>query len=108
MTRLLFLLALIPTLGYASPQGIPIHTTKVVSTANITVLSANPNRGYLIIQNNGSGNCQLKFGTSITGTEGMILGAGLNFEPNQAYIKSALYMKCTVSGSSICLLESNW
>lgn len=108
MKYVLFLLSICSFVYAGSPQGFPALTTTVVGTGVSTALAANKDRGYLIIQNNGSGNCWMKFGTTMSGVEGLVIGSGQNYEPSQSFIKSALFMRCTVAGSSIVMVEANW
>lgn len=91
-----------------TPQGVPVLTTTVVGTSSVQALAANKNRGYLIIQNNGSGDCWMKPSSSQTGLEGLVIGAGENYEPVSAFIKSSIYMRCAATGSSIVFLEANY
>lgn len=92
----------------ASPQGVPVHTNSVVGVTSTEYLAANKNRGYIIIQNNGAGNCQIKFGSAISSdNDGVVIGPSQNYEAVNAYIKSSVYAKCTVS-SSLAAIESNY
>jgi hypothetical protein len=108
MKNILLILGLLSTSLWASPQGVPVNTTTVVGTDSIEALAANKNRGYLIMQNNGSGNCWVKFGSAQTGLEGLVLGASQNYEPVESFSKSSVYMRCAASGSSIVFLETNY
>lgn len=103
-----FLLAsLIASVALASPQGVVTNTSVTVTTGSTLALAANPYRGYLLVQNNGSGSCQLKFGSAITGSEGVVLGASQNYEVINGYVKSSVYMKCTQS-CAIAIVETNY
>lgn len=105
----LFLGAVFPLLIWAgSPQGFPVESSTLVGTTPVTALASNKDRGYLIIQNNSSGQCQVKFASAVSGTEGLILGSGQNYEVNAAFLKSPVYMRCATAASSIVFLESNY
>lgn len=105
----LFVLAVLPQLVMAgSPQAAPVHSQTTVGTSSVLALAANKDRGYLIIQNKGGDSCQVKFGSAITGTEGISITAGQYYEPVEAFIKSAVYMKCSGAGNDIVFLEGNW
>lgn len=108
MKYLLIVMSFSSLVLLGSPQGFPVETQVQISSTPALALAANPNRGYLIMQNNGSGNCQVRFGSAITYGEGIILGAGQNYEPQQSFIKAGVYMKCASAGSSIVFIESNF
>ena len=91
----------------ASPQGVPGRTAVTVGNASTLVIGANINRGYLIIQNQGSVTCQLVFGAAITGSEGLKIQTNQNYEPVEAFVKSAVYMKCP-SNTTIEAVWMNW
>jgi len=95
MKYLLFLFVSITAFG--SPQGVPGEATATCGTSSGVLVAANPNRGYLILQSQGSdttGHCHVKFGVPITGTEGMIVNSGQNWEVVQGFLKQAVYCKC--------------
>jgi hypothetical protein len=106
----LFLISLLlPIFAYAgSPQGIPTMTVATVGTSNVVALAANPNRGYLGIQNQGTGVCQVSFGAAIASTEGVQLQINQYYEPTEAYLKAAVYMKCANASQTIQFVESNF
>lgn len=108
MKYLLTVFLMAASVCHGSPQGVPSESTVVVGLTPVTALPANKDRGYLIIQNNGvTGFCQIRFSTAIVGTEGIILAATQNYEPNGAFVKSPVYMRCSVS-SSIVFVEANF
>lgn len=108
MKYILFSLGLFSMLLIASPQGIPVHTNTVISGTSTVLLATNKDRGYLLVQNNGAVDCQMKFGSAITSdNDGVVLGSGQNYEAINAYIKSSVYMKCA-SGASIAAVEANY
>lgn len=52
-----------------------------VTTTSVKLVDARGNRTYLLIQNKGTQNVYLKFGSANTGTEGILLAAKGNYEP---------------------------
>ena len=107
MKLLLITLAFVPFIFAGSPQSVSVMTSASIGTASAVALAANGNRGYLLIQNNGSVTCQVKFGSAITSTEGVQLTAGQYYEPWVAP-KEAVYMKCAGAATPIQLVEGNW
>jgi hypothetical protein len=107
MKYFLIVLSVLSSIAIASPQGVPVMTYINVGTSPVTALAANKNRGYLIMQNNGSGSCQVSFTTPIVADEGLIIRTLQNYEPEESFTKSPVYMKCSV-GSSIVFLETNF
>lgn len=108
MKKLFVVLFLLPFFADASPQGVPVITQYTVSTSSVQALAENKNRGYLLIQNNSSGNCWVKFGSTQTGREGVVIGTSQNYEMINGFVKSSVYMTCSASGSSIVFVESNF
>lgn len=98
----------------ASPQGVPAMTNFTVVTAGNQAYQAlpyNKDRGYLIIQNNGSSTCYVSLGASLTGTigtQGLAIATAQNYEPQQAFVKSAVFVQCGVVPTQISFLESNF
>lgn len=105
-TLLLFFVSSVVLAG--SPQSVPVHSQASIGTSSTLALAANKDRGYLMIQNKGGDSCQVKFGSAITGTEGILITAGQYYEPVEAFLKSAVYMSCTGSGNNVVFLEGNW
>lgn len=107
--KYVFSLMLLVSNAFAgSPQGVPIMTNTTVGTSSTVALAANKDRGYLIVQNNGSSTCLISFGTAISGSEGLHIEAGQNYEPTTGFIKSAIYMKCNLASQPIQFAEANY
>lgn len=109
--KLLALLLLIPVIGYASPQGVPVFSNATCGTSPGTLLAANRNRGYLLIQNQGSdtsGHCYIKPGSAVVSTDGVWVDSGQNYETIEAYTKQAWYCRCDNSGQTFAIIETNW
>jgi hypothetical protein len=90
-----------------SPHTVPIMTAVTVGTSSQLALAANQYRGYLIIQNQGTSTCLVSFGSPITGNHGLQIAANQNYEPVEAFVKSAVYMQCG-SNSTIEFAETNY
>jgi hypothetical protein len=101
-------------LSQASPQGVPVQSTFTCTTSNQAMLAQNNSRGYLIFQNQGTSTtdstsiCHFKAGAAITGTEGLIVKAGQNYETVEAFTKQPWYCKCDVSSQTIEILQTNY
>jgi hypothetical protein len=81
----------------------PPHTVTVNGTST-QYLPANTLRTYLIIQNAGAVNVIVKFGGVQTGSEGVVIGPGGNYEPIKAPANS-VYMISASSTASVTLVE---
>lgn len=113
MKSLLLVLVLILNLNAfaGSPQGVPVESTVTCANTNTLLVAANPNRGYLIMQNQGSdatGNCHFKAGSVITGSEGLWVKSGQNYETVDAFTKTAWYCKCDTDAQTVEILQTNW
>lgn len=109
--KLLFVYLLLSAVMHASPQGVPVESTVVCGTSNGVLVPQNNNRGYLLMQNQGSdgtGNCHFKAGSPITGTEGLWVKSGQNYETVEAYTKQPWYCKCDSAAQTIEILVTNW
>lgn len=107
----LFFVLLLATNLFASPQGVPVQSTVTCGTANSIFITANPNRGYLLFQNQGSdatGHCHFKAGLPISGTEGLWVDQKQNYETVDAFTKQAWYCKCDSPGQTIEILQTNY
>lgn len=106
--KLLFALLFSSAL-WASPQGVPVMTTVTVTSADGIVVAQNLNRGYLGIQNQGTGNCYVAFGAATTAIGGyVILPPNQYYEPVEGFIKSAVHMSCPNNSFTIQVVESNY
>lgn len=107
----LLLLMFLSGLALASPQGVPIQSTVTCGTSNAILVAANPNRGYLLVQSQGSdktGHCHLKAGLAISGTEGLWVDSGQNYETVEAYTKQTWYCKCDSASQTFEILQTNY
>jgi hypothetical protein len=82
--------------------GSPVTVT--VTGTSTQVLAANSLRSYLIIQNNGSQNAIIKFGSAQTGTEGIVIIPGGNYEPIWAPANSVFAISAS-STTSLTILQ---
>lgn len=111
MKKLFCILFLFAESTFASPQGVPVQSTFTCGLANLQMLAQNNSRGYLLFQNQGSdstGHCHFKFGSAITGTEGLWVNQGQNYEVIEGYVKQPVYCKCDSASQTIEILETNW
>ncbi len=108
MKKVLLLTAIVIAVVKASAGPITFtvsnQSVASVTTASTKFLSANSKRTYLLIQNNGSTNVIVKFGSAQTGSEGIVIPAGGNYEMFKPSI-DAVYMKSASSTDSVQLLE---
>jgi hypothetical protein len=81
----------------------PPHTVTVNGTST-QYLPQNGLRTYLIIQNNGSVNIIVKFGSVQTSTEGLVIVPGGNYEPIWAPANS-VYIESASSSASVTIVE---
>ncbi len=105
------LLFLISGICYASPQGVPGTITFTCGLTSLQMVPQNNSRSYLIMQNQGSdttGHCHLKAGSTITGTEGLWVNSGQNFETVEAYTKQPWWCKCDSASQTFEILYTNW
>lgn len=91
--------------------SLPCHATGLINqistSATITstqILPDNPIRKYLIIENLGSTTIIAKFGSIQSGSEGIQIPAGGNYEPYSAPTES-LWIKSASSTDSMMVLE---
>ena len=86
------------------------NTAVTLTTASVSssalALAANANRKYLLIQNNGTSSIYVKFGSTISTTEGITLAAGGNYEPIIPPI-GAIYMKASTGTQTVTIYEGN-
>lgn len=108
MKKLFLVLFLMPLATMGSPQGVPALTVATVGTSSTLALPANQYRGYLIMQNQGGASCIMRPGAAVVTPDGIKIDAGQNYEMQQAYTKSAIYMQCASAGNRIVFLETNF
>lgn len=108
--RILFLL-LFPLVCFGSPQGVPAQSTATCGVVSSIFIASNPNRGYLLFQNQGSdttGHCYFKAGATVVGTGGLIVNSGQNYETVEAFTKQAWYCRCDSAAQTIEVLQTNY
>lgn len=83
------------------------NIVEITATSSAAIgLAANRNRNYLLVQNAGSYDVYLKFDSAPTGTDGIKIAPGGNYEAYEAPINS-FYVKTATSPSSIKIYEGN-
>lgn len=107
--RFLFMIVLLFSFRvFAAPTAVDIKTQTVVTatTTSTVALAENKERRYLLIQNNGAVTVYVKFGAAHSGTEGVWIIAGGNYEPFQAPLES-IYVKSASSTAAVTIIEAN-
>ncbi len=88
-------------------SGFAVDITEGVSgmatSSPFIALAANNNRNYLLIQNLGSSNLSVSFGSS---SVGILIPAGGNFEPEKG-IRSKITVSSTLGSQSYAILGGN-
>ena len=85
---------------FAAPTQVTVTTT---STEH---LSSNAGRTYLLIVNRGSNTVYVKPSSAHSGTEGVPITGGGNWEPSTVP-KNSFYMKTASGTSTVDILEGN-
>lgn len=113
MSKILIVLALLFAVNsFASGNAnisqtkIQRQTTPALSTSSALVLAANPDRKYLVIQNTSAISVYVKFGSAHSGTEGVLITAGGNYEPNEVPTDS-VYAKSASGTPTLNIVEGN-
>lgn len=95
---------------FAVAGGFAVNLSSMVSQdATVTsakYLDSNPKRNYLLIQNNGSASVIIKFGSAHSGSEGIVIAAGGNYEPIKP-MRESLYIKSSTGTQAVVVLEGN-
>ena len=100
---MLILFILTASFAQAKTQVKPLVEITATSTASIG-LSANHNRNYLLIQNLGPDDVYLKFISAPTGTDGIKIPLGGNYEAYEAPI-NAFYVITPSSTADLKIYE---
>lgn len=107
MKRLFLLLLVLPQLAFATPKeqvGLTTQTQFGASTVSTLALSANSERAWLYIQNpSGVSTVLLKFGSSSTGTEGILLGTSVPYFMGP--VQGDVYLKSSAGIVNTMVLE---
>lgn len=102
----LLLAFLLSTVCFAGSFYFSVSNQAVVSVTGTSTqfLPFNARRAYLLIQNNGSDYVILKIATVQSGTEGIIIAAGGNYEPIKAP-QEAIFMMSNSGTQSVLVVE---
>lgn len=105
-----YLLSFIVAILFALPCSAQVAATNITqmvsvnaTTTSTKVLNADVGRNYLIIQNNGSASVIVKFGSVQSGSEGIVIIAGGNYEPVKA-ITNSVYVKSASGSQALTIL----
>lgn len=79
-------------------------TTATVTTTSALLVAADPQRNYLIIQNNGATNVIVKFGSIQSASEGIIIPPGGNYEPFKGF-RNSVFAKSASATDSVTVQE---
>lgn len=101
---LICLLLVAQTVSAQTAFGPPVPVTATVTSTK--VLDANSLRSYLIIQNTGSVSVIVKFNSVQSGTEGIVIPAGGNYEPILAP-GGSVWLRSASSTAAVTLLQGN-
>ncbi len=83
-----------------------VETAVTATTASTQWVAPNQSRGYLLIQNNGATNIIVKFGSTISASEGTVIQPGGSYEPSVMPIES-VWIKTASSTDSVAITEGN-
>ena len=112
MKKMALLILLAPILAIASPQGVPNQFEVTITQAGVSTVAApvNLNRGYLIMQNKGSSTCQIGIGTGLKnlGQDGLFIATLQNYEMQQAFMKSSVFLMCGSVPTTFTFVETNF
>lgn len=101
--KILFLLLFsLSAFAVGNQAGIVTDADISISSAALA-LSANPYRNYLMIQNNGSANILVKFGSAKAG-HGIVITPGGNWEFAMAPL-DAVYLEAATGTQSVRIIE---
>ena len=87
-----------------SPTG---QFTQALTTGSVQYLPHNINRGYLFIQNNSAINVYLKFGSTITSTEYLIIPAGGGSVEYLVAPRNSVWLEAASGTPSVTIIEGN-
>jgi len=105
--KLFFLLCLlwgISTWASLSGSVLSSQQFQTVTTTSTQYLALNISRAHLIVQNNGSTNVLLKFGSAHSASEGLVIIPGGNYEPNIPPT-AAIFLKSASGSNSVVIIE---
>jgi len=103
MKYLLALLLSVPCFGISDKYSIITQTDVVVSTS-VLQLPFRASRSYLLVQNKGSDNVLVKFGSAHSASEGILVLPGGNYEPLKVPVDS-MYLKSVSGTPTVSIVE---
>ena len=102
MKILISLMLVFSTKVFANSQAVPLSV--VATTTSTQVLPYNNLRSYLLIQNIGSNTIVVKMNSAQTGTEGVQIPPGGNYEPYGAPV-NAVYIETLTGSSAVTIVQ---
>ena len=93
----------LPTISFAN-FTVQNQLTVSVTTVSTQQLPSNLSRKYLLIINNGSNSIVVKFGSVQTGTEGVLVPSGGNYEPSSVPA-DAVFMESASGTNTVTIIE---
>ena len=98
--------AVLSVAAYAAGNLFTVSNQQVasVTVTSTKFLNANSKRAYLLIQNNGTQNVIVKFGSAQSATEGVIIPAMGNYEPYKVPTDS-VYLLSASGTQSVQIVE---
>jgi hypothetical protein len=104
----LTLLATISALANENPAptnvGVYNFSTYSPTTASVQIIARNPNRAYLLIQNQGNASVIVKPDAFQSASEGIILAPQSSYEPHPALVDS-FYAKSNSGTQTLLMIE---
>lgn len=106
MKKLSLLLILLSVGAYALNSLTFTQTTFSCTTTSSVAIAARPYRKYFLIQNRGSTSVYIKPDSAHSGTEGIEIIAGGNWEPIESP-QNSFYCKAASGTDSLTIIEGN-
>lgn len=107
MKKIFLLVLLFPSLLFAVTDSFSLNLQSETDISTATqVLAVNTKRNYLMIHNKGSESILIKFGSTISASEGLLLPAGGYYEPMKAP-RTSVYIKATTGTQTVLVIEGN-
>lgn len=103
---LLLLLVSVPSMAVSDRVGV-VESTVTATTTSTKVLNYNASRSYLMIQNQGLTNVTVKFRSVQSGSEGVLIVPGGNYEPYRVPIE-AMWIISASSTDAVEIVEGSW
>jgi hypothetical protein len=96
-----FLVLFILLISFNSMATVVSRTEGTATGTSAQAIAADSERKYFLIQNKGSETIYLKFDSAHSGTEGIVIPAGGNYEPVKAPLNSVWLKSSTGSQSYV-------